>query len=55
MDAADNYEYCLIGEAVAPEFDFNDFTWMTEKMLSEAIQDERLLKYFQGSLFDENE
>ena len=28
--------YCLIGEAVAPGFDFYDFTWVTAKMVKET-------------------
>ena len=36
-----DYEFSLIGEAVAPGFDFHDFTWVTKEMLLQAsFQDE---------------
>jgi len=33
------YEYTLIGEAVAPGFDFHDFSWITEKQVRENCKD----------------
>lgn len=42
----DEYEYCLIGEAVAPGFDFHDFNWVTESLLREKCKDETLLSMF---------
>ena len=29
--------YCVIGEAVAPGFDFYDFTWVTAKMIKDTV------------------
>ena len=29
--------YCLLGEAVAPGFDWHDFTWVTAKMIKETV------------------
>jgi hypothetical protein len=29
-------DYCIIGEAVGPAFDFHDFHWVTAKELSES-------------------
>ena len=31
----DSYDYCLLGEAVAPGFDFHDFTWVTKSRIQE--------------------
>ncbi|CAJ1949899.1 unnamed protein product [Cylindrotheca closterium] len=42
-DADDNksdYEYTIIGEAVAPGFDFHDFKWVTKEMLDASCNDE---------------
>ena len=33
------YEYTLMGEAVAPGFDFHDFSWVTEKQVREKCKD----------------
>jgi len=33
------YEYSLIGEAVAPGFDFHDFAWITESELRSHCKD----------------
>ena len=35
-DTSSKDAYCLIGEAVAPGFDFYDFTWVTAKMVKET-------------------
>mmetsp|Transcript_2509 Transcript_2509/g.5834 ORF Transcript_2509/g.5834 Transcript_2509/m.5834 type:complete len:234 (+) Transcript_2509:264-965(+) len=35
-----DYDYSLIGEAVAPGFDFHDFTWVTKTMLDNVVKDE---------------
>lgn len=35
-----DHEYSLIGEAVAPGFDFHDFNWVTAKLLNETVKDE---------------
>jgi predicted cupin superfamily sugar epimerase len=40
------YEYSLIGEAVAPGFDFHDFTWVTETLLRKTCNDDRLVNLF---------
>lgn len=40
-----NFEYCLIGEAVAPGFDFHDFNWVTAKLLNETVKDKEQVKY----------
>lgn len=42
----DNCDYCLIGEAVAPGFDFHDFTWITKEELKKTISDEKILEHF---------
>jgi predicted cupin superfamily sugar epimerase len=51
-----DYDYTLIGEAVAPGFDFHDFTWITEEMLHASCSDnaamEILLPFF---IHDESE
>mmetsp|Transcript_30662 Transcript_30662/g.45384 ORF Transcript_30662/g.45384 Transcript_30662/m.45384 type:complete len:263 (+) Transcript_30662:40-828(+) len=31
------YEYSIIGEAVAPGFDFHDFAWITEEKIQEVV------------------
>lgn len=31
------HDFCLVGEAVGPGFDFNDFTWVSPAMVKEAI------------------
>ena len=33
---ASSCDFCLIGEAVAPGFDFHDFTWITPAMVAGA-------------------
>ena len=35
-DSSSKDSYCLIGEGVAPGFDFYDFTWVTAKMVKET-------------------
>ena len=30
----DTLDYCLIGEAVAPGFDFHDFSWVTKSEIT---------------------
>ena len=30
LSVNDDFDYCLIGEAVAPGFDFHDFSWVTK-------------------------
>ena len=39
-----DYDYTLIGEAVAPGFDFHDFTWVTKEMLDESCKDKEAHK-----------
>jgi len=36
-DGQQGYEYSIIGEAVAPGFDFHDFEWITEKKIQEVV------------------
>jgi len=36
-DGQQGYEYTIIGEAVAPGFDFHDFTWITEQKIQEVV------------------
>jgi hypothetical protein len=48
----DDYDYCLLGEAVAPGFDFHDFKWVTEEELSKTIKDEKVQEHFRGFLHD---
>lgn len=33
-----DYEYSLIGEAVAPGFDYHDFTWVKEEQVRDTFQ-----------------
>ena len=33
----EGYEYTIIGEAVAPGFDFHDFTWITERKIHDVV------------------
>jgi len=40
----DKYDYCLIGEAVAPGFDYHDFGFITEEELKNDVKDEEILK-----------
>ena len=51
-----NYEYTLIGEAVAPGFDFHDFSWVTEKQVMDSCanssQVDTFLKYVHESATD---
>jgi len=43
------YEYTIIGEAVAPGFDFHDFNWITKEMIQQECKDdavkEQLLEF----------
>jgi len=54
-DGQRGYEYSIIGEAVAPGFDFHDFTWITEKKIQEVLCSSSLetrrtlLKYVHGA------
>lgn len=32
-------DFCLVGEAVAPGFDFNDFAWCTEELIGKEVSD----------------
>lgn len=36
----DTHDYSIVGEAVAPGFDFHDFTWVTKEMLDATCKDE---------------
>jgi predicted cupin superfamily sugar epimerase len=45
-DGQCDYEYCLIGEAVAPGFDIHDFNWVTEDQLREKCTDEKQMMHF---------
>ena len=45
-DASADYEYTVIGEAVAPGFDFHDFNWVTEELLRETCKDDVHVKHF---------
>lgn len=36
-DDDNEYEYCLIGEAVGPGFDFHDFNWVTEDQVRKLM------------------
>jgi len=48
-----DYEYTLIGEAVAPGFDFHDFTWVTEKLLRSTFQNnEKMIELFLPFVFE---
>jgi Uncharacterized conserved protein len=48
----EEYEYSLIGEAVAPGFDFHDFTWVTEDLLRQTCKDNRLVNFFLPYIHD---
>lgn len=37
-------EYTLLGEAVAPGFDFRDFAWVSEQQLQQRLQDSQLVE-----------
>ena len=39
------FEYSLIGEAVAPGFDFHDFSWVTTKLLNETVKDKEQVRF----------
>jgi len=48
-----DYEYTLIGEAVAPGFDFHDFDWVTEKLLRLTCKnDEKMIELFLPYVFE---
>ncbi len=47
------YEYTLIGEAVAPGFDFHDFNWVTEDLLKSTCKNnEKLIEFFLPFVFE---
>eukprot|EP00980_Cylindrotheca_fusiformis_P028535 scaffold22607_cov123-Cylindrotheca_fusiformis.AAC.32 len=41
MDTDSEYDYTIVGEAVAPGFDFHDFSWVTKEMVLEKCHDEK--------------
>jgi predicted cupin superfamily sugar epimerase len=41
-----DYEYCLLGESVAPGFDFHDFRWVNEEEMRRACKDQEHLEIF---------
>ena len=46
-------DYCIIGEAVAPGFDFHDFSWITEAQVMEVADEKHisfLLNFVQNDL-----
>ena len=45
-DAVADYEYTVIGEAVAPGFDFHDFNWVTEELLRKTCTNDVQVKHF---------
>ena len=42
-----NGEYCIIGEGVAPGFDFRDFGFVDEDMLRQRVSEQSFHKYKQ--------
>ncbi len=49
-----DYDYCLIGEAVAPGFDFHDFKWITKEDISAKLEDEKLRELFKQFLYEKS-
>lgn len=49
---SNDYEYCLIGEAVSPGFDFHDFNWVTEELLRKTCKDGTQVKHFLSFIHD---
>jgi predicted cupin superfamily sugar epimerase len=43
-----DHDYTLIAEAVAPGFDFHDFTWITKDMLNETVKDTKVKELLLG-------
>lgn len=53
-DVSKKESYCLTGEAVAPGFDFHDFTWVTIDMIREMVP-KHLHKVLIPYLHDKND
>lgn len=51
-DDEDKYNYSLIGEAVAPGFDYHDFRAITEEDLKKNVKDKKILQQL-GDFLDE--
>jgi len=45
-DEGDEYEYCVIGEAVAPGFDFHDFNWVTKEEVRQHMSEPKEREHF---------
>ena len=51
----DTLEYCLVGETVAPGFDFHDFSWVTKSEIMSLPKKEYqhiLLQFFHDDIED---
>jgi predicted cupin superfamily sugar epimerase len=49
-----DYDYILIGEAVAPGFDFHDFTWITKEMIHATCSDKAVMEILLACVHDES-
>eukprot|EP00588_Corethron_pennatum_P015504 CAMPEP_0194266500 /NCGR_PEP_ID=MMETSP0169-20130528/1380_1 /TAXON_ID=218684 /ORGANISM="Corethron pennatum, Strain L29A3" /LENGTH=234 /DNA_ID=CAMNT_0039007197 /DNA_START=47 /DNA_END=751 /DNA_ORIENTATION=+ len=45
-DEHDEHEYCVIGEAVAPGFDFHDFSWVTKEEVRKHLSAPKDIEHF---------
>ena len=49
-----DYDYCLLGEAVAPGFDFYDFNWVTKDELTRDCKDDAILGHLLEFIYEDS-
>ena len=47
-------DYCLVGEAVSPGFDFYDFNWVTRDELTKDCKDETILGHLLEFIYEDS-
>lgn len=52
--SSSDYDYALIGEAVAPGFDFHDFSWITQEMILATCDDKNVAERLMACVHNES-